>query len=218
MDEDYLLISGIQHFCFCRRQWALIHIENYWDENQYTADGRIIHDRVHDDSHISIKKGVVTLRGLSVKSDRLRIRGQTDAVELIPADNGISLQNREGKWNIHPVEYKRGKPKDNDCDRLQLAAECICLEEMLSCRIEKGSVYYAQTRRREEVRIDNEIRTSLEEILGEMWSYYNRHYTPKVRRSTACKSCSLNNYCMPELERRDSVHNYIRNHILKDDV
>lgn len=218
MDEDYLLISGIQHFCYCRRQWALIHVEDYWEENMFTAEGRVLHDKAHDESLVTRRNGIITIRGLRVKSDRLMITGTCDAVELIPDNNGISFHGKQGRWKIHPVEYKRGKPKDIDCDKLQLAAECICLEEMLSCKIENGSLYYGQTRHREEVLIGDALRESVESMLREMWSYYKRQYTPKVKISRSCKYCSLNNYCMPELENNVDVSGYISKYIHEDEA
>ena len=147
MEEDYLLISGIQHFSFCRRQWALIHIENRWDENQLTAEGRAMHARVHEAGMTTKRGGIITLRGLPVRSNRLMISGVCDAVELIPDDKGIPIRGRKGTWKIHPVEYKHGKTKKHDSDRLQLAAQSVCLEEMLACRIESASLYYGETRR-----------------------------------------------------------------------
>lgn len=215
--DEYLLISGIQHFCYCRRQWALIHIENYWTENLFTAEGRNMHDKVHEERLVTRRNGVITIRGLQIKSERLMLTGACDAVELIPDNNGIKLQGKEGKWRIHPVEYKRGSSKGLDCDRLQLTAECMCLEEMLSCEIEKGSLYYGQTRRREEVIIDNVLRASVEATVHEMRDYYRRKYTPIVKTGRFCRSCSLNSYCMPELEGKISVSDYICEHIHEDE-
>ena len=213
MDEDYLLISGIQHFCYCRRQWALIHIEDYWAENLLTAEGSILHRKVHDENLVTSRNGVITVRGLRVKSNTLMITGVCDAVEMIPDNSGITLQGKQGRWRVHPVEYKRGKTKELDCDRLQLAAECMCLEEMLSCSMGKGSLFYGQTRRREEVLIDDELRKSVKSMFREMWDYYRRQHTPKVKIRPSCKSCSLNNYCMPELEKKAEVSDYINKHI-----
>ena len=146
MDEDFLLISGIQHFCFCRRQWALIHIENTWSDNYLTADGQIMHERVHDFNLVTKHDGVFTLRGLRVRSSKLQIVGECDAVELIPDKLGIPLQNRDGLWRIQPIEYKRGRPKIGESDRLQLVAECVCLEEMFACNIRNGYLYYGEIR------------------------------------------------------------------------
>lgn len=213
MEEDYLLISGIQHFMFCRRQWALIHMEDSWEENFHTAEGRILHNRVHDDSLTTRRNGIITLRGIPIRSNRLRITGMCDAVELIPDESGISLKNRSGKWNIHPVEYKRGRPKSNDCDRLQLTAECVCLEEMLSCTIEQGSLYYGSIRRREEVSIDESLRDKLNSVINEMWNFYKRRYTPRVKTGKMCNSCSLSNVCMPSLMKERDVIKYINKHI-----
>ena len=217
MEEEYLLISGIQHFCFCRRQWALIHIENCWAENRLTTEGKNMHDKVHNNEITSKHNGIITLRGLPVRSNQLMITGSCDAIELIPDETGIYIHNREGKWRIHPVEYKRGKPKADDCDRLQLAAECLCLEEMLSCEIEQASLYYGMTRRREEVLIDNILRDHLNSMISEMWDYYRRKYTPKVKSGKHCTNCSLVDNCMPKLMKERSVSRYIREHLNEDE-
>lgn len=211
--EDYLLISGIQHFSFCRRQWALIHIENQWVDNGLTAEGKVIHERVHNDHVVTKRKDVITIRGIPIISNEWMISGQCDAIELIPDDDGVGLKGREGRWKIHPIEYKRGKPKIEDCDRLQLAAECICLEEMLFCTIETASLYYGQTRHREVVSIDASLRADLKTILTEMRGYYDRHYTPKARQSEACNSCSLADICLPKLVKKQDVTSYIKAHL-----
>lgn len=218
MEEDYLLISGIQHFCFCRRQWALIHIENRWDENQLTAEGRAMHVRVHESGLITKRGGIITLRGLPVRSNRLMITGVCDAVELIPDEEGIPLRGRKGKWRIHPVEYKHGKEKKHDSDRLQLAAQCVCLEEMLVCRIERASLYYGETHNREDVIMDHLLREKLESIILEMHGYYQRKYTPKVRKMRSCRNCSLADICLPEIMSGVSVEDYVHSHINEDDI
>lgn len=218
MEEDYLLISGIQHFCFCKRQWALIHIENSWNENRLTAEGRLLHDKVHQEDITTKRDGIITVRGLRVRSDRLMLVGTCDAVELIPDEGGITLSKREGKWRIHPVEYKRGRPKTDDSDRLQLAAECICLEEMLSCRIEEGSLFYGETRHRERVAIDDSLHDRLNSMVAEMHSYYRKQYTPKVKTGKYCDNCSLKELCLPRLMKKESVSEYIQRHIHEDSV
>ena len=152
--DDDLQLSGIQHFSFCRRQWALIHIEDQWQENGLTAEGRVQHDRVHDESISDFRGGVLTLRGMRIRSDRLRVSGVCDAVEFTPDPDGIALRGREGLWRPCPVEYKHGAGKLSDCDRLQLAAQALCLEEMLCCEIPAGALCYWKTRRRERVEID----------------------------------------------------------------
>ena len=129
--DDYLQISGIKHFRFCRRRWALVHIEQQWDENALTVSGHLMHERVHDDGFTEKRGRIILSRGMPVRSDRLGITGVCDMVELIRDDeNGISIHGREGKYLVNPVEYKHGKP--DDADLWQLCAQVICLEEMNS--------------------------------------------------------------------------------------
>lgn len=213
--DDDLQLSGIQHFSFCRRQWALIHIEDQWQENGLTAEGRVQHDRVHDESISDFRGGVLTLRGMRIRSDRLRVSGVCDAVEFTPDPDGIALRGREGLWRPCPVEYKHGAGKLSDCDRLQLAAQALCLEEMLCCEIPAGALFYWKTRRRERVEIDAGLREKTERMLREMREYYDRRYTPRVKPSKACESCSLSDVCLPRLLREGesaSVAEYVRRH------
>lgn len=213
--DDDLQLSGIQHFSFCRRQWALIHIEDQWQENGLTAEGRVQHDRVHDESISDFRGGVLTLRGMRIRSDRLRVSGVCDAVEFTPDPDGIALRGREGLWRPCPVEYKHGAGKLSDCDRLQLAAQALCLEEMLCCEIPAGALFYWKTRRRERVEIDAGLREKTERMLREMREYYDRHYTPRVKPGKACESCSLSDACLPRLLRKGeaaSVAEYVRRH------
>ena len=213
--DDDLQLSGIQHFSFCRRQWALIHIEDQWQENGLTAEGRVQHDRVHDESISDFRGGVLTLRGMRIRSDRLRVSGVCDAVEFTPDPDGIALRGREGLWRPCPVEYKHGAGKLSDCDRLQLAAQALCLEEMLCCEIPAGALFYWKTRRRERVEIDAGLREKTECMLREMREYYDRHYTPRVKPGKACESCSLSDACLPRLLRKGevaSVAEYVRRH------
>ena len=213
--DDDLQLSGIQHFSFCRRQWALIHIEDQWQENGLTAEGRVQHDRVHDESISDFRGGVLTLRGMRICSDRLRVSGVCDAVEFTPDPDGIALRGREGLWRPCPVEYKHGAGKLSDCDRLQLAAQALCLEEMLCCEIPAGALFYWKTRRRERVEIDAGLREKTERMLREMREYYDRRYTPRVKPGKACESCSLSDACLPRLLRKGeaaSVAEYVRRH------
>ena len=129
--DDYLALSGIQHFCFCRRQWALIHLEQQWAENLRTAEGRLLHDRCHDDSLREKRKDLLILRGMRVVSHRLRLSGACDVVEFRSDPTGVPLQGQSGLWLPMPVEYKHGSSKQGDADRLQLCAQAMALEEML---------------------------------------------------------------------------------------
>lgn len=207
-EEDYRQLSELQHFTFCRRQWALIHIENQWEENVLTAKGRIMHDNAHDDTFTELRGQKLIVRGMHVRSERLQVTGICDVVEFLQNEEGITLHGRSGKWMPNPVEYKRGRSKANDCDRMQLCGQVLCLEEMLCCHIESGDLFYGETHRREHVPISDELRSSTEKALIEMNQLYRRHYTPKVRKRKSCKMCSLHDVCLPELEYR-SVKEYL---------
>ena len=144
--DDYLLMSGIQHFCFCRRQWALIHLEQQWSENLRTAEGRLEHTRCHDTAQTERRGDLLITRGMKVVSHRLRLSGDCDVVEFRADPEGIPLQHTEGRWRPMPVEYKHGRAKENDADRLQLCAQAMALEEMLACDIPQAALFYEETR------------------------------------------------------------------------
>lgn len=220
-EEDYLLISGIQHFCFCRRQWALIHIEQQWNDNSLTAYGRIVHERVHDRSVSDIRDGILTVRGMQVKSASLGFTGECDAVEFVPSEEGISLFGREGKWLVRPVEYKNGISKMNDCDRLQTVAQVMCLEEMFSFSIEEAHIFYNKTRRREKFAVTSELREQVKEVAVQMHKYYDAGYTPSAKQTKKCASCSLKDICLPKLlqkKKNGSVSDYIAAAIKEDEM
>jgi len=215
-EEDFLLLSGIQHFAFCRRQWALIHIENQWEENVRTAEGRIIHDKAHDKFTFETRGDLLISRGMSVFSASLGISGECDVVEFHKSPDGININGRDGLYTVVPIEYKRGKEKQDDCDKLQLAAQAMCLEEMLCCNIPVGYLYYHDTRRRVAVKISDELRKQVRDILAEMHQLYNRGYTPCVKRTKKCNACSLKHICLPELSSVKSVKNYIEEHMTEE--
>ena len=212
--DEYLMMSGLQHFCFCRRQWALIHLEQQWEENRQTAEGRLDHTRCHDADKTEKRGDLIIMRGMRVVSHRLRLSGVCDVVEFRSNDDGISLSGYEGKWDAVPVEYKHGHSKENDADRIQLCAQAIALEEMLQCEISIGILYYAETRKREAVHISNELREKTQRLAGEMNSYNEKGYTPKVRTGKSCRACSLKDICLPELNRKVKPDTYIKKHIL----
>ena len=144
-----------------------------------------------------------------MRSDRLGVSGTCDVVEFRASPDGVPIAGREGTWLPVPVEFKRGKSKENDADRLQLCAQAICLEEMLCCpRIESAYLFYGETRRREEVALTGELRDEVESMLTEMRAMYERGYTPRVKMSKKCQSCSLRDVCLPRLERRRSAREY----------
>lgn len=213
-----LLLSGIQHFAFCRRQWALIHIEQQWSENVRTVDGMLFHHRAHDERQFESRGDILIARGYRVVSNRLNVTGVCDVVEFHRANGGIALAGREGRWSVYPVEYKKGMPKANDADRLQLCAQAMCLEEMMVCKVEEGSLFYGETRRREKVLFTSELRESVEAMFREMHQYYERGYTPKAKSGKGCNACSLKTLCLPDLNRLPSVRTYTHSHAREVDL
>ena len=186
--DDWLPLSGIQHFCFCRRQWALIHLEQQWAENRRTVEGQVV-------------------------SRRLGLSGNCDVVEFRAGPEGIPLQNAEGLWKPMPVEYKHGRAKASDADRLQLCAQAMALEEMLVCSIPEGALFYEETRRREVVPLTEELRQATQKMADEMHTYFARGYTPKSKPGTHCSACSLKELCLPVLYQRADPKAYLRTHL-----
>ena len=209
-EDEYLMLSGIQHFAFCRRQWALIHIEQQWEENVRTMDGSLMHERVHDDSIREKRGDRIITRAMAVSSPRLGLSGECDAVEFHREKNGIPIFGMEGTFRIVPVEYKRGSPKENDCDVLQLTAQALCLEDMLCCEIPEGYLYYGETRHRLRVVFDAALRERTEAVIGEMHELYRKHHTPMVKRRKACNACSLRELCLPQLEKTKPASVYLK--------
>ena len=212
--EDLLPLSGIQHFLFCRRQWALIHVERQWQENAFTAEGRLLHRRVDDPFFVEKRKGLITSRSVPVASYRLGLNGICDVVEFTRCETGVHLPEREGLYQPCPVEYKRGKPKEDKCDEAQLCAQAICLEEMLTVDIPAGVLFYAEPRQRCRVEFTPELRRLVIDIAAEMQDYFKRGYTPRVKTSKACRSCSLAESCLPKLQAgRLTASEYIRQNL-----
>ena len=214
-EDDYLPLSGLQHFLFCRRQWALIHIEQQWHENVLTAEGRIMHERAHSDE--AEKRGAkLIVRGLRIHSAELGVIGQCDVVEFIESPDGVPLEGRQGLYKPFPVEYKRGRPMAGEADRAQLCAQAMCLEEMLKADIPEGALFYGETRRREPVSFTPGLRSMVRDSFREMHELYRREYTPKVKPGPYCKSCSLNELCLPKLLKAKSVAKYVEAAICED--
>ncbi len=209
-EDDFLLLSGIQHFAFCRRQWALIHVEQQWEENVRTYEGRILHKNAHDSTFYEKRGDTVTVHAMKIFSRTLGAVGECDVVEFQEDPLGIEINGYKGKYRVTPIEYKRGKPKLNDEDELQLTAQAICLEEMLETQIEYGFLYYGETRHRKEIYFSHELRENVKKAFIEMHQYFSRRYTPKVKVSNSCKLCSLQNVCFPQLCKNISAKEYIR--------
>lgn len=208
-EQDYLMISGIQHFLFCRRQWALIHIEQQWQENVLTLEGQYLHEKADQPTIREKRKDRLIVRALPIHSPALGITGICDVVEFVQDSNGVPLNGETGTFSPIPVEYKHGKPKQELSDILQLTAQAVCLEEMLVCEVPKGYLYYHETKRREEIEITSALREELQRNVAEMHQYWKRRYTPKVKTGNFCKKCSLQNSCLPKLMNVQTVKGYL---------
>lgn len=216
-EEDYLMLSGIQHFAFCRRQWAMIHIEQQWAENYQTTSGELMHKKAHDEASFEKRGNLLIVRGLRIASHELGLSGQCDVVEFHQNKEGISLFGYEGKWNPVPIEYKHGSPKENLADELQLCAQAICLEEMFLTDIASGYLYYGENKRRTHVDFTEALRSEVKKTSVEMHDLFQKGYTPKAKYTKQCKACSLENLCVPRLQKTGNVREYISKSIGNQD-
>lgn len=208
-EDEFLALSGIQHFAFCRRQWALIHVEQIWTDNVLTVEGDLMHRRAHDENLRERRGDTIAVRGLMVRSNDLGLVGKCDVVEFRKDEQGHPLAGEDGLWRPVPVEYKHGRSKVNDADRLQLCAQARCLEEMLGCDVPIGFLYYGESRARERVEFDDGLRKSMMSVVDEMHRLHRRRHTPKVKPFAACRSCSLVDMCLPKLNGKTPVADYL---------
>jgi CRISPR-associated exonuclease Cas4 len=195
-ESDLLPLSALQHLAFCERQWGLIHLEQQWNENRLTAEGRLMHENA-DTETTEIRDGVRTCRGLRIRSLRLGIAGRADVVEF-------------GPDGPRPVEYKRGKPKADDIDEVQLCAQALCLEEMLGVSIAEGSLFYGEPRRRTAVVFDAALRDRVERLIERLHELMRAGVTPGPVYAKKCKSCSLLQVCEPKSTGGKSAKDYLR--------
>lgn len=201
-ESELLPISALQHLLFCERQCALIHIEQVWSENRFTTEGRILHENVHEQGDEK-RAGVKIARALQLRSLKLGLSGVADVVEF-------HRDEITSGWLPFPVEYKRGKPKEEDWDRVQLCAQAMCLEEMRGVEIPKGAIFYGKTRRRLDVVIDDELRKLTAETARRLHELIRSGKTPPPLYDDRCEQCSLLDVCMPRVMRRNrKVADYI---------
>ncbi|ATO43061.1 exonuclease RecB family protein [Loigolactobacillus coryniformis subsp. torquens DSM 20004 = KCTC 3535] len=209
-EDDFLMISGIQHFRFCQRQWALIHIEQAWQDNLLTFDGQILHTKADQPEIREKRNDKLIVRSLPVHSRELGLTGICDVVEFTEATDGVSIFGSHKKYLPQPIEYKHGHKKYDLSDTLQLLAQAVCLEEMLGCQITSGGVFYQKTRRREVIEFTANLREQLKKTTRLMHQYWTKRYTPRVKTGAWCKSCSLADICLPELLSKQTVQSYLR--------
>jgi CRISPR-associated exonuclease Cas4 len=203
-EQDLLHLSGIQHMAFCERQWALIHIEQAWAENVRTIEGKHLHERTDKPFEDETRKDIRTVRAMPIVSYTLGLRGIADVVEfhrLAQSEENmtVKLENRKGWWHPIPVEYKRGRPKVDDRDAVQLCAQGMALEEMLEINIYSGYIYYGQIRHRENISFTSELRCRVVELAERMHQLMVRGITPKAPGNKNCSLCSLVEICQPKL-------------------
>lgn len=200
-ERELVPVSALNQYAYCHRRCALIFIEQIWDENLFTTEGRIMHEQVHGDGAES--RGDIRIeRGVAMRSLRLGLIGKADVVEYHRQPDGL--------WLPFPVEYKRGKPKPDDCDKIQLCAQAMCLEEMLDVHIPAGAIFYGRTRRRLDVDFDERLRNKTEETAKHTHALIESGQTPKPVYDRRCESCSLMGECLPKtIQKKRSAKNYI---------
>jgi len=211
-EQDLLPLSGLQHMSFCERRWALVHIECVWEDNRFTAEGRVLHEKAHS-GEIESRPGVLIRRAVPIHSLRLGVSGQADVVEFQPAspgEPGAALPGRRGLWRPYPIEYKRSKDKfGSQAYRVQLCAQGMCLEEMLKVGVPEGAVYDGATKHRQAVPLDRPLRDSVEILARRMHALFRSGETPAPVFKKACQACSLKERCFPEaLAKPGSVSAY----------
>ena len=209
-ESDLLPLSALQHLLFCERQCALIHVEQQWEENRYTAEGRIMHERV-DASRPESRGDVRVVYGLALRSIRLGLVGKADVVEFHRPDNAKRELTFTGDWLPFPVEYKRGRPKKQDWDKVQLCAQALCLEEMRNQSVCQGALFYGKTRRRVDVAFNDGLRRKTEETAQKLHSLIASGRTPLPVYKKRCDKCSFLDRCLPKtIEKRSSVGAYLK--------
>lgn len=203
-DADLIPISALQHYLYCPRQCALIHIEQQWAESRQTAEGRLLHQRT-DLPRTERRRGIRTVTALPLLEPVLGIVGRADAVEFHRTPDGE---------RAFPVEYKRGRPKKHQADEVQLCAQAMCLEAMLGSQVEVGALFYGQTRRRKDVQFDHALRTLTVDTITQVRTMLASGVTPRARyESRRCDSCSLLGLCQPRLLSGHAVAPWLARHL-----
>lgn len=199
-EDDFIMISALQHYVYCPRQCGLIHVDDVWHENLFTVRGNILHDKVDTDTY-ETRGTLKTVRGLRIHSFQFGIVGRCDVVEFRDLKTGEEIM---------PVEFKSGEPKDDISDKVQLCAQVFCLEEMLNTKITRGAFFYGKIRRRDIVEIDNELRSQTESIIGFVREIVSRKIVPPAEYVTKCRNCSLYDICQPKAINRRKLQQYMK--------
>ncbi|MEL5938697.1 CRISPR-associated protein Cas4 [Tetragenococcus halophilus] len=214
IEDEYLMLSGIQHYYFCERQWGLIHIDQQWAENTYTVEGQQLHTKADNPTVKEKRKDMFISRAIRVSSGSLGLSGILDVVEFYKDEKGISFQSKRGKWQPYIVEYKRGKPKKDERDIVQLVAEVMCLEETLACHISSSYLFYHSVNKKIRVEITDRLRDLVSDFCAKMHFYYQHKKVPNAEYFKNCRLCSLYDICMPRMSKKPkNIDNYIENAI-----
>ncbi|MGA9672037.1 MAG: CRISPR-associated protein Cas4 [Terracidiphilus sp.] len=211
-EEDLLPLSGLQHLAFCERRWALIHLEQQWQENLFTAEGKLLHEKAHS-AEIESRPEVLVRRTLPLRSFRLGLSGQADIVEFLPCETeepGVPMPRRKGLWKPYPVEYKRTRDQHGSMAyRIQLCAQALCLEEMLQVPVPAGAVFDGKAKRREVVVFDEPLRQEVENLATRMHQILQSRKTPQAVYAKKCEGCSMKPVCLPLVVESASVSGYL---------
>lgn len=216
-EDDLLPLSGLQHLSFCERRWALVQLEQQWQDNTYTAEGALLHERAHSGEAES-RPGALIRRSLPLRSLRLGLSGQADVVEFFPCatgEPGITVPRRKGLWRPIPIEYKRSRDRHGEwAYRIQLCAQAICLEEMLDVPICEGAVFDGKRKRRDLVAFDSELRARVEQIAARMHELFVSGQTPLPVYDRKCEGCSMIGVCAPSVPAR--VQRYLAQSVARN--
>jgi len=202
-EDDFIQISALQHYVFCPRQCALIHVDDAWQENIFTVRGGILHEKVDSDTY-ETRGTLKTVRGLRIHSFHLGIVGRADVVEFRKSKGGSA------EPEVMPIEFKSGQPKDDISDKVQLCAQVLCLEEMLNTKIKRAACFYGRIRRRVLVEIDGSLRSQTEKIIASVHELVSKKTVPSARYMDKCKRCSLESICMPKAMNERKLHQYLK--------
>lgn len=198
-EDDFIMISALQHYIFCPRQCGLIHIDDVWQDNLFTVRGEILHEKVDTDTY-ETRGDVKTVRGLRVHSYKYGLVGRCDVVEFKDTPTGKE---------VFPVEFKAGEPKEDISDKVQLCAQVLCLEEMLNVEISQAAFFYGKVRRRNFVEINDELRNQTEEVIYKVREIVDSKKVPIVEYTSKCRNCSLINICQPKAMNSKKLQKYI---------
>jgi CRISPR-associated exonuclease Cas4 len=199
-EDDFIMISALQHYVYCPRQCGLIHVDDVWQENLFTTRGNILHEKVDTDTY-ETRGTLKTVRGLRIHSFKYGIVGRCDVVEFREGENGNAVM---------PVEFKSGEPKEDVSDKVQLCAQVFCLEEMMNIEILQGAFFYGKIRRRNVIEITGELRLQAENIINSVREIVSSKKIPPAEYGAKCRNCSLQSICQPKAMNKRKLQNYIK--------